>query len=159
MSLFDWKKSFDAIYSSQHTAVESVLPSMMDAGQGAVVVISSMAAVEPIDIMPASSVLRGGIASWIKLMAREYGRNGIRFNAVMPGFCDTSAVRKGMEKRAEAQNKPVDLVIEEFIQNVPLRRLGKPEEIAQAVQFLSSDAASFISGTTLLVDGGLVRGV
>jgi len=159
LSIDDWKKSFDAIYSSMIAATEGVLPALLQSGSGSLTVISSLAAIEPIDIMPASSVLRSGIAAWVKLMTREYGPKGLRFNAIMPGFMDTTAVRKGMKKKAAVQGKSEDQVIEEFTQNVPLRRLGKPAEIAQAALFLSSDAASFISGTTLLVDGGLVRGV
>jgi len=159
LTLEDWKKSFDCIYTSLLAASQIAVPELVKSKNSALIVISSLAAVEPIDVMPASSVLRSGIAAWVKLMAREYGPQGVRFNAVMPGFMETAAVKKGFAKKAEALGITLEEFIKTFTNNVPLRRLGKPSEIASAVQFLSSDEASFITGTTLLVDGGLVRGV
>lgn len=159
LHLEDWKKSFDAIYTAMIATVSAVLPELKNSKIPSVVVISSIAAIEPIDIMPTSSVLRGGIAAWVKLMSREYGPQGIRFNAVMPGFTETPAVKGGFEKRAKTQGKSSEELIKEFSQNVPLRRMGTPHELANAVLFLASELASYITGTTLLVDGGASRGI
>lgn len=159
LTLDDWHRSFDAIYSCMLVAVAVVIPKMAQARKGSVVVVSSLAAIEPIDSMAASSVLRSGVASWVKLMTREYGPKGLRFNAVMPGFMDTPAVRKTLANLAKEQGKSVGAVTKALVRTVPLRRLGTARDVAQAVMFLASDVASFISGTTLLVDGGLVKGV
>lgn len=157
-TLDDWQKSFVALYLSMIAAVDAVLPSMKKQKQGSIVVISSVGAIEPIDNMPASSVLRGGMGAWVKLMAREYGPLGIRFNTVQPGFCDSPAVRKNLLARAQSLGKSVEEVMAELVKNVPLRRMGSPEDIAQSVLFLASDKAAYITGTNLLVDGGMTRG-
>jgi len=159
LSTDDWQKSFDAIYQGMNASTNAALPTMIKQGSGSVVVISSVAAIEPIDIMPASSVLRGGVAAWVKLMARQYGPQGIRFNSVQPGFNDTPAVAKGLKKRAEATGKTLEEFTKDFVQNVPLRRMGDPSEVANTVLFLASEKASYITGTNILVDGGLSKGV
>ena len=122
-------------------------------------VVSSLAAIEPLDIMPASSVFRGGIAAWVKLMTREYGSRGLRFNAVEPGYIDTYIVQEGVTRTARETGRSPEEVMAELSQPIPLKRFGTPEEIAEVVYFLTSELASYVSGTCLLVDGGLVRGV
>lgn len=159
LSLSDWQKSFDGIFQSMVAATDAVLPKMIQQKHGSIVIVSSLVAVEPIDKLAASSVLRGSIAGWVKLMAREHGVNGIRINAVQPGYTDTKTVRQGMQKRALAEGKTESAVIEEFCKNVAMNRLAKPEEIAHGVLFLTSELASFVTGTNLLIDGGLVRGI
>jgi 3-oxoacyl-[acyl-carrier protein] reductase len=159
VGLEDWQQAFDGTYKSMVAATEAVLPSMSKQKSGSIVINSSLAAIEPIDALSLSSVLRGGIDNWVKLMAKEYGPQGIRVNTVLPGYTDTAAVRKGMKKKADAQGKTVEEVIKTFCANVPLGRLAKPEEMANAFLFLASSQASFVTGTHLLVDGGLVKGV
>ncbi len=159
LTLSEWQQSYDAIYRSMLAVVETALPSLLDQDRASVVVISSLAAVEPLDIMPASSVLRGGIAAWAKLMTREYGSRGVRFNAVEPGYIATHVVREGISRTARETGRSTEEVIAGLSKPIPLRRLGTPEEIARAVYFLTSDLASYVSGACLLVDGGLVRGV
>ena len=159
LTLADWQQSYDAIYRSMFAVVETALPSLLEQDRASVVVISSLAALEPLDIMPASSVLRGGIGAWVKLMTREYGSRGLRFNAVEPGYIATHIVREGISRTARETGRPPQEVIAGLARPIPLQRLGTPEEIAQAVYFLTSDLASYVSGVCLLVDGGLVRGV
>lgn len=158
LSLEDWQASYESILGGMIATVHEAMPSLMK-NKGSVVVISSIAAIQPIDIMPPSSVFRGGVAAWLKLMAREYGANGVRFNAVQPGFTDTPAVRGSLQKMAVTQNKSVDQVAAELSENVALKRLGRPQEVAEVVLFLASERASYITGTNILVDGGLSRGV
>lgn len=159
LSLSDWQKSFNGIFQSMVSASDGILTSMKEHRQGTIVVVSSLVAVEPLNRLAASSVLRGSVAGWVKLMAGEYGPYGIRVNAIQPGYTDTNAVRKGMEKKAVLEGKTPEQVTEEFCQAVGLRRLAQPSEIADGVLYLSSDQSSFVTGTNLLVDGGLVRGV
>lgn len=158
MSLSDWQKSYDAIIRLMVQCANICVDSLKSS-QGSVVVISSIAAIEPIAKMPASSVLRAGVDSWLKLMTQMYAPQGVRFNGVQPGFMNTAAVAKSLAKIAEMQGKEPEAFKKEFLQQVPLKRLGRPDEIAKATLFLLSDDASFISGTSLLVDGGLTKGV
>ena len=159
LSLSDWQQSYDAIYQSMLAVVKTALPSLLEQKEASVVVVSSLAAIEPLDIMPASSVFRGGIAAWVKLMTREYGSRGLRFNAVEPGYIDTYIVQEGVTRTARETGRSPEEVMAELSQPIPLKRFGKPEEIAEVVYFLTSELASYVSGTCLLVDGGLVRGV
>ncbi len=159
LTLADWQQGYDALYRSMLAIVETALPSLLEQNGASVVVISSIAAIEPMDIVPASSVLRGGIAAWVKLMTREYGAKGVRFNAVEPGYVDTHIVRQGMTRRSSETGQSPKDVMAELSQPIPLKRFGEPEEIAKVVYFLTSELASYVSGTCLLVDGGLVRGV
>lgn len=159
LTLADWQQGYDAILRSMFAVVETALPSLLEQKDASVVVISSLAAVEPMDIVPASSVLRGGIAAWVKLMTREYGSRGVRFNAVEPGYIDSHIVREGVTRTARETGRSPEEVMAELSQPIPLKRFGRPEEVAEAVGFLTSELASYVSGTCLLVDGGLVRGV
>ena len=159
LTLTDWQKSYEAIYRSMLGVVETALPSLLRQEGASVVVVSSIAALEPMDIVPASSVLRGGIAAWVKLMTREYGSRGVRFNAVEPGYINTHIVQAGVARTARDTGRSPEEVMAELSQPIPLKRFGKPEEVAKAVYFLTSELASYVSGTCLLVDGGLVRGV
>ena len=159
LTLTDWQKSYEAIYRSMLAVVETALPSLLQQEGASVVVVSSIAALEPMDIVPASSVLRGGIAAWVKLMTREYGARGVRFNAVEPGYINTHIVQTGVARTAGDTSRSPEEVMAELSQPIPLKRFGEPEEVARAVYFLTSELASYVSGTCLLVDGGLVRGV
>ena len=159
LRLADWQQSYEAIHGSMLAVVETALPSLLQQEGASVVVISSIAALEPMDIVPASSVLRGGIAAWVKLMTREYGSKGVRFNAVEPGYINTHIVQAGVSRAAGETGRSAEEVMAELSQPIPLERFGAPEEVANAVYFLTSELASYVSGTCLLVDGGLVRGV
>ena len=159
LTLTDWQQGYEAIYRSMLAVVETALPSLLQQDDASVVVISSIAALEPMDIVPASSVLRGGIAAWVKLMTREYGSRGVRFNAVEPGYINTHIVQTGVARTARDTGRAPEEVMAELSQPIPLKRFGKPEEVAKAVYFLTSELASYVSGTCLLVDGGLVKGV
>ena len=159
LALADWQQGYDAILRSMLAVAETALPSLLEQKKASIVVISSMAAVEPMDVVPVSSVLRGGIAAWVKLMTRAYGSRGVRFNAVEPGYIDTHIVREGVTRRARETGRSADEAMAELSQPIPLKRFGRSGEVAHAVYFLTSELASYVSGTCLLVDGGLVRGV
>ena len=159
LTLADWQQGYDALYRSMLAIVETALPSLLEQKGASVVVISSIAAPEPMDVVPASSVLRGGIAAWVKLMTREYGAEGVRFNAVEPGYVETHIVQEGVARRAKETGRSPEELMDDMSQPIPLKRFGEPEEIAKVVYFLTSELASYVSGTCLLVDGGLVRGV
>lgn len=159
LSLDDWQTSYEAIYKGMLAATAAVLPFMIKQKNGSVVVVSSIAAIEPISNMPPSSVFRSGLAAWLKLMAQEYGPSGIRFNAVMPGYTRTPAVEKLLSKKSILNHTSSEDEANALSKSIPLRRLGRPEDTAQAILFLSSGLAAYITGTTLLVDGGFTKGV
>ena len=133
------------------TILERVLPGMRERGFGRVVAIGSMAVREPIDALQLSNAHRPGLVASFKVLARKFAADGVTFNTVHPGqiatdrMIDTAGSIEAAQERAK--------------ENVPAGRLGTVEELAAAAVFLCSRQAGYITGTTLLVDGGLTRSV
>ena len=159
LSVDDWQRAYAGIYVSMVSAIGAVLPAMVKANGGSIVIISSLSAVEPIAELALSSVLRGGLPAYVKLLARKYGQNNIRINAVLPGYTDTAIMRQSAQQVADDEGKSVDEILMRWAKPTALGRLGKPEEIANVALFLSSSYASYVTGSTVLVDGGYVQGV
>jgi 3-oxoacyl-[acyl-carrier protein] reductase len=123
------------------------LPYLARSGHGRVINITSSTVREPADNLALSNAVRPGVIGWAKTLAREVGPDGITVNSIAPGRIDT-------ERLAEVYP---DGPTEADLQAIPLRRFGRPEEVGDVVCFLASDRASYVSGATISVDGGLVR--
>jgi NAD(P)-dependent dehydrogenase (short-subunit alcohol dehydrogenase family) len=137
----DWLQGFDLLVLPVIRMVRIAAPVMAGQGQGAFVNISSFAAREPSLAFPISAALRAAVTNYAKIFSQQFAGSGLRMNNVLPGWIDSHPV-------AEAAR-----------QMIPARRPGTPEEVAQATAFLLSDEARYITGQSLLVDGGLVKGV
>jgi 3-oxoacyl-[acyl-carrier protein] reductase len=125
------------------------LPHLRRSPAGRVINIESSTVREPADNLALSNAVRPGVVGWAKTLSREIGPDGITINTIAPGRIDT-------ERLAEVYpHGPT----EEDLKAIPLRRLGQPDEIATVVCFLASDGASYVTGTTIAVDGGLTRGL
>jgi 3-oxoacyl-[acyl-carrier protein] reductase len=125
------------------------LPHLRKSAAGRVINIESSTVREPADNLALSNAIRPGVVGWAKTLAREIGPEGITINTIAPGRIDT-------ERLAEVYP---DGPTEEDLKAIPLRRLGRPDEIATVVTFLASDAGAYVSGTVIPVDGGLTRGL
>jgi 3-oxoacyl-[acyl-carrier protein] reductase len=125
------------------------LPHLRRSGHGRIVNITSSSVREPIDNLALSNTVRPGVIGWAKTLSREIGSDGVTVNSIAPGRIDT-------EQLAEVYP---DGPTEADVQAIALRRFGRPEEIAEVACFLASDRASYITGTTIAVDGGLTRGL
>lgn len=134
----DWELGLDLILRSAIHLVSLVTPTFLEQRRGSVVAVTSYASQVPELVMPVSSVLRAALQNWIKLYATRYGADGIRANSVLPGFIATH---------------PVD---PDRLASIPAGRYADPLELGRVVAFLASDAASFVSGQNITVDGGMV---
>jgi 3-oxoacyl-[acyl-carrier protein] reductase len=125
------------------------LPHLRQSPAGRVINIESSTVREPADNLALSNAVRPGVIGWAKTLAREIGPDGITINSIAPGRIDT-------ERLAEVYPEGPS---EHDLKPIPLRRLGRPEEIASVVTFLASDEASYVTGATIPVDGGLTRSI
>ena len=135
----DWHRGMEVYFLNVVRMARLVTPVMERRGGGAVVNISSYAAIEPDAAFPTSSVFRAGLASFTKLYADAYAAKNIRMNNLLPGFIDSLPER------------------EEFRARIPMRRYGTVAEIAATAAFLVSDEAAYITGQNIRVDGGITR--
>jgi NAD(P)-dependent dehydrogenase (short-subunit alcohol dehydrogenase family) len=134
-----WHAGLDLIVLNVARVLRRVTPAFLAQGGGAVVNISSFAADAPEQAMPVSSALRAALSSFTRLYADRYAKDNIRINSVLPGFIDSWPETP------------------EIVARIPVGRFGKTQEIAQTVAFLLSDAAGYITGQNIRVDGGIVR--
>jgi 3-oxoacyl-[acyl-carrier protein] reductase len=148
----DWAASFDRNLHASRRAAEAVLPSMTRAARGSIVFVSSIVGIESVTAPLAYSAAKTALVSYAKNLSRAVGRDGIRVNAVAPGnvLFDGGSWARRLSERPEEVRGYID-------REVPLGRFGRPDEIANAIAFLASDSASFITGACLVADGGQTR--
>ncbi|WP_435196066.1 SDR family NAD(P)-dependent oxidoreductase [Natronomonas sp. EA1] len=128
---------------------QAALPHLKEQESGNIVNVGSLASVYGLPYQAAYSLSKGAVLNFTRAVAAEAGRNGVRCNAVLPAFADTPLGRQFFETRSDPEKAK-----EEMLKRYPLGRLAQPEEVADAILFLASDEASFITGEGLTVDGG-----
>ena len=137
--------------------VQTLLPTMRQAGYGRIINVISTSVKEPIKGLGVSNTVRGAVASWAKTLAGELGQYGITVNNVLPGFTRTGRMESLFKARAEKEQRSVADIESEARNLIPLGRIAEAEEIASAIAFLASPAASYITGVSLPVDGGRIQ--
>jgi 3-oxoacyl-[acyl-carrier protein] reductase len=137
----------------------AALPAMRRNGWGRVIAITSVSVKQPVPGLLLSNVARPGVIGFIKSIARDLAPEGILCNAVAPGYIATDRVEELVAGAADARGVSLDEVRSGLTADIPMGRLGQPGEFADAVAFLASERASYITGHTLQVDGGYVRGL
>ncbi len=152
----DWKKAYDLILMSAVRLINAFLPSMISNGWGRIVALTSVSVFEPIPRLLLSNSLRMAVEGLMRSLSAEHASEGITFNCVAPGYTLTDRVKKLFEDAADNRGTTVEEISSEIALKTDLKRLAKPSEIADAVAFLSSERASYISGMTLRVDGGYI---
>ena len=149
-----WQRGFELTLLSAIRLTRLALPALRQSGRGRVVNLTSMAVKEINDGLLLSNALRPAVTGWAKHLSREEGPHGVTVNSIAPGYIDTDRLRylysTGSDPASDRRRDE---------QSIPLRRFGAPDEIASAAAFLCSSEAAYITGVTLLVDGGLTRGL
>jgi len=154
-----WTKHFQAMVVSVIVITDRVLPSMRARKWGRVITSTSSGVVAPIPNLGISNALRMSLVGWSKTLAREVARDGVTANIVVPGRIGTDRIRFLDEARARRENRTVESVMNESTSSIPAGRYGRPEEYAAAVAFLASEQASYITGSIIRIDGGMIPSV
>ncbi len=152
------RRAFERHVVSAQLLVKRLLPGMQQAGYGRVVNVLSTSVREPIDLLGVSNTIRAAMAGWAKSMSRELPP-GVTINNVLPGYTATERLGALAAATAERIGRSERDVEEMWKASVPENRLGQPEEIAAAIAFLASPAASYVRGVSLAVDGGRLRSI
>jgi 3-oxoacyl-[acyl-carrier protein] reductase len=154
-----WRRHFEAMVLSVIAVTDRALPGMRARGFGRVITSASSGVVAPIANLGLSNALRLSLVGWSKTLAREVGRDGVTCNVVLPGRIATQRIRFLDAQKAEREGRTVEAVAAESTGAIPLGRYGEPREYADAVAFLASPRAGYITGSTLRVDGGLIASI
>jgi len=153
-----WQKAVDTSFMSHVRLIRAALPHLRKSSTPSVLTMTSFTVKQPIPNLILSNSIRAATVGLTKSLALELGKENIRFNSIMPGWTETERVVHLMAFRAKNNNSTVEEEIARQTTEIPLGRLGNPQEFANAAVFLVSPAASYIHGVTLAVDGGIIKG-
>ena len=155
----DWRKAVDQnLMSTIHFARE-VIPHMQKKRWGRIITITSITTKQPVPDLILSNAVRAAVVGLVKSLANEFGKDGILVNNVGPGFTATDRLKELAKARSAASGKSEKEIFDGWAVDSPLKRIGEPREVADAIVWLASDRACFITGQTILADGGAYKGL
>lgn len=153
----EWTRAFELTLMSVVRSVKLALPHFSVAGGGAVLVLGSSSVKQPIGNLLLSNVYRPAINGLVKHLSEELAADGVRVNMISPGRIITDRTTQLDTGRAQREGRTLEEVRAEAVSRIPLGRMGDPEEFANVAVFLLSQAASYVTGESIIVDGGMVR--
>jgi len=157
LSIDSWQEAYEAMLISAVMLTKSVLPGMKSQRWGRILNITSIAVKQPVENLILSNSIRAGITGFARTLANEVAPFGITVNNILPGFTRTERLVSLAEETAGRKGVSVDEAYQTWIKDIPMNRLGEPEEFGNVVTFLASERASYVTGTSITVDGGWVR--
>ena len=158
-TLDDWHKAVEANFLSTVYFAREVIPHMQRNRWGRIVTITSVTTKQPIADLVLSNAVRAAVVGLVRSLANEFGKDGILVNNVAPGYTVTDRLKDLAKLRAAAMGESEEEICAGWSAEVPVKRLGNPAEVANAIVWLASDRASYVTGQTILVDGGIYKGL
>ncbi len=155
----DWRRAVDLNLMSTLFLARAVLPGMREQRWGRLVTITSLTVKQPVDNLILSNSVRAAVAGLVKSLSNEYGAYNVLVNNVCPGYTATDRLTELSSTLAKSSGVAEREIEKRWTSQIPLARLGRPEEFADAVVFLCSDRASYITGQSIAIDGGFARGL
>jgi 3-oxoacyl-[acyl-carrier protein] reductase len=155
----DWRRTAELNLMSTVYLAKETLPVMQQRRWGRFIAITSVSVKQPVDGLILSNSVRAGVSGLVKTLANEYGPSNVLVNNVCPGYTGTARLLELEETLARKQGVTPRQIEEGWAAATPLRRIGQPEELANLVVFLASERASYITGASIAVDGGAVKGL
>jgi 3-oxoacyl-[acyl-carrier protein] reductase len=155
----EWKRAVDLNFMSAVYFTHAVIPHMQKKRWGRIITITSITTKQPVADLVYSNAVRAAVVGLVKSLANEFGKDGILVNNVGPGYTATDRLKELAHSRSVVSGKTEKEIFEGWSADAPLKRLGDPRELADAIVWLASERASYITGQTILVDGGLYKGL
>jgi len=156
-SLEEFDNAFTQHLKCNHVLTQSVVPFMKEVGFGRIVNIISTSVKEPIPGLGVSNTIRGAVGNWSKTLSVELGSFGITVNNVLPGFTETERLNEIIKIKANAEETTVEEMAEIMKNYSPAKRFATPDEVANVITFLTSEAAGYVNGINVPVDGGRTK--
>lgn len=158
-TLDDWHNAIAGNFLSTVYFAREVIPHMQRKHWGRIITITSITTKQPVADLVLSNAVRAAVVGLVKSLANEFGKDGILVNNVGPGFTATDRLKQLAKARSSASGKTEQELTDAWAADAPLKRLGEPREVAETIVWLASDRASYVTGQTVLVDGGLYKGL
>ena len=155
----EWKRAVEANFMSTVYFAHQVIPHMQKKKWGRIIAITSITTKQPVSDLVYSNAVRAAVVGLVKSLANEFGKDGILVNNVGPGFTATDRLKELAHSRSAALGKTEKEIFEGWAADTAVKRLGEPREVADTIIWLASERASYITGQTILVDGGLYKGL
>lgn len=155
----EWRKAVDANFLSTVYFAREVIPHMQRGRWGRIITLTSITTKQPVPDLVLSNAVRAAVVGLVKSLATEFGKDGILVNNVGPGYTATDRLKELARSRSAAQGKREEEIFAAWASDSALKRVAEPREVADAIVWLASERASYITGQTILVDGGAYKGL
>ncbi|WP_297792681.1 SDR family oxidoreductase [uncultured Eudoraea sp.] len=153
----DYQMAFDLLFKSIVYTTQLAIKHMKQNKWGRIINVASISVKEPLSYLALSNTIRAAVVTWAKSLANEVASDNITVNSILTGYFDTERIADLNKKKSEQMGIPLDKVRQAMEDQVPMKRIGNPKEYGYLVSFLASDKASYITGTNIPIDGGLLK--